>query len=80
MYFWRLNPNFNVTGVIVGRTLSWRFLLAGCVLNYAGVAAPTPAELASVACRVLRFIDLGGHEKFMKTALYGMTCMVSKCH
>lgn len=46
------------------------------MLNYCGVAAPTPAELAGAAARVLTFIDLGGHEKYLKTALYGLTCML----
>ena len=49
---------------------------AGKVLNYAGVSVLTPAEMSASARRVLRFIDLGGHEKYLKTALYGMTCMV----
>ena len=48
----------------------------GKVLNYAGVSVLTPAEMSTSARRVLRFIDLGGHEKYLKTALYGMTCMV----
>ena len=52
-------------------------MCAGKVLNYAGVSVLTPAEMSASARRVLRFIDLGGHEKFLKTALYGMTCMVS---
>ena len=26
--------------------------------------------------QVLRFVDLGGHEKYLKTALYGMTCLL----
>lgn len=26
--------------------------------------------------QVLTFIDMGGHEKYLKTALYGMTCML----
>ena len=26
--------------------------------------------------QVLQFIDLGGHEKFLKTALFGMTCLL----
>lgn len=47
------------------------------MLNYAGVSVLTPAEMSASARRVLRFIDLGGHEKYLKTALYGMTCMVS---
>ena len=49
---------------------------AGKVLNYGGVSVLTPAEMSASARRVLRFIDLGGHEKYLKTALYGMTCMV----
>lgn len=48
----------------------------GKVLNYAGVSVLTPAEMSASARRVLRFIDLGGHEKYLKTALYGMTCML----
>lgn len=51
-------------------------MCAGKVLNYAGVSVLTPAEMSASARRVLRFIDLGGHEKYLKTALYGMTCMV----
>jgi GTPase len=46
------------------------------VLNYAGVATPTPAELSSAAKQVLTFIDMGGHEKYLKTTLYGLTCML----
>ena len=49
---------------------------AGKVLNYAGVSQLTPAEISARAAKILRFIDLGGHERYMKTALYGMTCMV----
>ena len=48
----------------------------GKVLNYAGVSQLTPAEISARAAKILRFIDLGGHERYMKTALYGMTCMV----
>ncbi|CAL8463448.1 g2982 [Coccomyxa elongata] len=48
----------------------------GGVLNYSGVAALTPAEIASSARKVLRFIDMGGHEKYLKTALYAMTSLL----
>jgi hypothetical protein len=48
----------------------------GRVLNYVGVAAPTPAGITAAASRVLNFIDMGGHEKYMKTTLYGMTCLL----
>lgn len=53
--------------------------VAGSVLNYSGVAAPTPAEITQGASRVLSFIDLGGHERFMKTALYGAPHGHSTC-
>jgi hypothetical protein len=46
----------------------------GRVLNYVGVSAPTPADITAAASRVLTFIDMGGHEKYLKTTLYGMTC------
>ncbi|WIA18385.1 hypothetical protein OEZ85_009847 [Tetradesmus obliquus] len=46
----------------------------GRVLNYVGVSAPTPADITGAAARVLTFIDMGGHEKYLKTVLYGMTC------
>ena len=26
--------------------------------------------------QLLQFIDLGGHEKYLKTALFGMTCLM----
>lgn len=51
-------------GAVVARS-------AGSVLNYSGVAALTAAEITQGASRVLSFIDLGGHERFLKTALYG---------
>ena len=44
---------------------------AGRVLNYAGVSSLTSAEISAAAHKVLHFIDLGGHERFLKTALYG---------
>ena len=51
---------------------------AGRVLNYAGVTALTPAEVSARAARVLRFIDLGGHERYLKTALFG-ACAGTVC-
>ncbi|KAK9837788.1 hypothetical protein WJX74_005086 [Apatococcus lobatus] len=47
----------------------------GRVLNYAGVAALTAAEIGVSARKVVHFLDLGGHAKFLKTALYGLTCL-----
>ena len=46
----------------------------GGVLNYGRLPASTPRELAQAAARVVRLGDLGGHEKFSKTSLYGLTC------
>eukprot|EP00884_Botryococcus_braunii_P008149 jgi/Botrbrau1/17335/Bobra.0015s0081.1 len=70
--------------IVSGRTSSIAQLITGYdadgrVLNYAGVAPHTPAEIATLAGKVLRFIDLGGHEKYLKTALYGLTCMLPDC-
>lgn len=44
----------------------------GTVLNYSSVAAPTVAEISAAAHKVLHFIDLCGHSRFLKTALYGV--------
>eukprot|EP00878_Enallax_costatus_P010114 GHUV01010558.1.p1 GENE.GHUV01010558.1~~GHUV01010558.1.p1 ORF type:complete len:668 (+),score=214.96 GHUV01010558.1:192-2195(+) len=48
----------------------------GRVLNYVGVAVPTPADITAAAQQLVQFIDMGGHEKYLKTTLYGMTCML----
>jgi len=36
---------------------------------------PTPVEIAKRASKMVRCFDLGGHEKFLKTMAYGLTCM-----
>lgn len=43
----------------------------GRVLNYAGVSSFTPFEIGTTASRQIHFIDMGGHEKYLKTAFYG---------
>ncbi|GIL59837.1 hypothetical protein Vafri_14551 [Volvox africanus] len=50
----------------------------GRVINYMTPAATalTPAEVTSSAAKVLTFLDMGGHEKYLKTALYGMTALL----
>ena len=53
------------------------YACAGRVLNYAGVSALTPAELSGRASRVLRFIDMGGHERYLKTAIYGASLLLA---
>jgi hypothetical protein len=49
---------------------------AGAVLNYSGLSSLTPAEVAASAARMLRFFDLGGHERYSKTLLHGLTAML----
>jgi len=46
----------------------------GCVLNYRGVSGKK--EVCKEASKVLTFIDMGGHERCLKTALYGLTAML----
>lgn len=48
----------------------------GRVLNYAGVSPPTPAELVAGAARAVTLIDVGGAPRALKTALYGLTCLL----
>ncbi|KAG2502058.1 hypothetical protein HYH03_000552 [Edaphochlamys debaryana] len=51
---------------------------AGRVVNYTtpAAAALTPAEVTSSSAQVLTFLDLAGHEKYLKTALYGLTALL----
>lgn len=46
------------------------------MLNYSGLSSLTPAEVAASAARMLRFFDLGGHERYSKTLLHGLTAML----
>lgn len=46
----------------------------GNVLNYSERSGLDAAELARCAARLLQLLDLGGHERFSKTALHGLTC------
>lgn len=46
------------------------------MLNYVGVATPTPADITAAAKHMVNFLDMGGHEKYLKTTLYGMTCLL----
>lgn len=43
----------------------------GCVLNYSGLSAMTPAEIGIAASQRVNLIDMGGHEKFLKTIFRG---------
>ncbi|KAG7667534.1 putative GTP-binding protein 2 [Nannochloris sp. 'desiccata'] len=45
----------------------------GAVLNYSRIAQFTPCELAASAGKFVRFSDLGGHQRYSKTSLRGLT-------
>jgi GTPase len=47
----------------------------GCVINYAGVSTMTQAEVSASARKLVTLIDVGGHKRFIKTALNGLTAM-----
>jgi GTPase len=49
----------------------------GSVLNYHGVNQLTSAEISAAAGKILHFLDLCGHERYLKTALYGV-CLVAQ--
>lgn len=56
---------------------------SGKVLNYLGVSTLTATEISAAAQKVLHFIDLCGHPRFLRTALYGMPSALSSlsaCH
>jgi GTPase len=48
----------------------------GEVLNYLGVSRLTAVEIGAAAGKMLHFIDLGGHARYLKTALYGARHML----
>ena len=68
-----------------GRTSS--ISLQACAYDAAGRAlshAPalgglSHAELAASAARTVRFFDLGGHERYSKTMLHGLTTLLPDC-
>ncbi|GFH12488.1 Tr-type G domain-containing protein, partial [Haematococcus lacustris] len=46
----------------------------GKVLNYS--ALPSPSDVCSAAAKVLTLVDMGGHQRCLKTTLYGMTALL----
>ena len=51
----------------------------GMCLNYQTSSACwplTPLEMSREAGKMLRLFDLSGHERYLKTTCYGMTCLV----
>eukprot|EP01112_Ceratiomyxa_fruticulosa_P022732 TRINITY_DN8428_c0_g2_i1.p1 TRINITY_DN8428_c0_g2~~TRINITY_DN8428_c0_g2_i1.p1 ORF type:complete len:786 (-),score=195.73 TRINITY_DN8428_c0_g2_i1:107-2464(-) len=46
----------------------------GRVVNYSAVhAALAPQEVTELSAKIINFIDLAGHEKYLRTTLFGMT-------
>ena len=45
----------------------------GRVVNYSNVHQLTSTEIVRDSSKVVTFIDLAGHEKYIKTTVYGMT-------
>lgn len=43
----------------------------GRILNYCGLAAMTPAEIGLASTRLINLIDMGGHERYLKTVFKG---------
>ena len=44
----------------------------GDILNYKK-PSPSPIEVAKESSKLIRFIDLAGHEKYLKTTIYGLS-------
>lgn len=44
----------------------------GEIINYKK-PTPTPIEIARDSAKLIRFIDLAGHEKYLKTTIYGLS-------
>ena len=44
----------------------------GEVLNYSRIAQFTPRELTTAARKIVKFSDLGGHQRFSNTSLHGL--------
>jgi GTPase len=45
----------------------------GEIVNYSSLKIPTWTEIIQASSKVITFIDLGGHEKYLKTTLFGLT-------
>ena len=52
--------------------------VAGSV-NESGAAHEENGDRSDDDVKVLTLIDLGGHEKYLKTALFGLTCLAPDC-
>jgi GTPase len=46
----------------------------GKIVNYSGVhAAMGDQEICEQSAKIITFIDLAGHEKYLRTTLFGLT-------
>lgn len=45
----------------------------GRIVNYLGVRAMTTSEICESSAKIINFIDLAGHEKYLKTTVFGLT-------
>mmetsp|Transcript_43557 Transcript_43557/g.137820 ORF Transcript_43557/g.137820 Transcript_43557/m.137820 type:complete len:531 (-) Transcript_43557:220-1812(-) len=46
---------------------------SGDIVNYSSIHAKTSSEIVKESAKVVTFIDLAGHERYIKTTVYGMT-------
>lgn len=49
------------------------FGAGGAVVNYTGVRALTWADVVSRAAKIVTFFDLAGHERYLRTTVFGLT-------
>ncbi|KAF2068881.1 hypothetical protein CYY_009797 [Polysphondylium violaceum] len=52
----------------------------GGIVNYNNLHGINPSEICEMSSKIINFVDLAGHEKYLKTTLYGMTgCYPDYC-
>lgn len=49
------------------------FRADGAVTNYASVRSRTDREIMAESDKVITFVDLAGHERYLKTTVFGLT-------
>jgi GTPase len=54
-------------------TTTWYSHSKGDIVNYSSVRLPTWSEICEQSSRVVMFMDLAGHEKYLKTTVFGLT-------
>jgi len=45
----------------------------GSIVNYAGVRTLSTNEICEASAKIVNFIDLAGHEKYLRTTVFGLT-------